>query len=87
MANAELCVKEWATPQETLPERLGVHEYWSRQTERAPGVALLRRPRGGGREQVLLDCNDPDHVPPGCELSQVQIHTLCFKLVRAHTCC
>ena len=75
------------TPQETLPERLGGYEYWSRQMERAPAVALLRRPWGGGREQVLLDCNDPGHVPHGCELGQVQLYTISSCLVMAHTYC
>ena len=31
------------TVQETLPERLGQYEYWTRQTQDAPQPTLLRR--------------------------------------------
>ena len=62
---AAACRRIW---QESVPERFGEFEYWSRQTPAAPRVVLLRRRTGGGAEEVVLDSN---LFPEDSELAQV----------------
>ena len=62
-------VKFASQPQETVPERFGEFEYWTRQTAAAPRVALLRRRAGGGHEEVVLDSN---LLPEDSELGQAR---------------
>ena len=46
----------------------------------APAAAAAALPGSGppadpepAPVEVLLDCNDPEHVPPGCQLAQVRM--------------
>jgi protease II len=60
------CAAAW---QDTLPERLGRYEYWTRQTPQRPQPCYLRRALpgagpaagpaagAGAGEEVVLDCN------------------------------
>lgn len=65
------------TPQTQTPERFGGYEYWTERSSEAPKPVLLRRPVGGGRQQVLLDANED------AELDDVE----CWGQVRRPLCC
>lgn len=74
--------------QETVPEKYGEYEYWTRQKTAGPRAVLLRRLAAGGSEEVVLDSN---LLPEGSELSQVSVislsDTTARRLIHASDCC
>lgn len=81
-----------------MPERLGLHEYWTRQTAERPQPCYMRRPAmgsagsfgapgartaAGAEEEVVLDCNELARRLGGDSVGHVRC-PLRFKLEALH---